>query len=121
MKMECPVCHRVGVVEQRGGSVRFVHYEYVDGKRIFTKHTVKGTDGNRMGTAMGTEKQDLSSNGRNILLAVGLRREARGPLNRKPPIRRAESRGEASKSTGPSSPLTVSIRPLGLAVAGRLP
>ena len=31
------------------------------------------------------------------MLAVGLRRGARGPLNHKTPIRWAESRGEASK------------------------
>jgi len=32
MKAECPTCHREGVVEQRGNSVRILHYEYVDGK-----------------------------------------------------------------------------------------
>jgi hypothetical protein len=94
MKVECPVCHREGVVEQRGNSVRFVHYEYIDGRRVFTRHTVKGTDGN-MGT-MGTEKTNTSVFTENRL-AVGLRRGARGPLNRKPSIGRVESLGEASK------------------------
>jgi hypothetical protein len=45
---------------------------------------------------MGTEKVDKESNGL-YLLAAGLRRGARGPLNRKPSIGRAENLGEASK------------------------
>ena len=44
---------REGTLEVRGRSNRVVHYEYVNGKRVFTKHTVKG-NGNSMGT-MGTE------------------------------------------------------------------
>jgi len=39
-----------------------------------------------------------------IFLAAGLRRGARGPLNRKPSIRRAESLGEASKIIGAPQP-----------------
>jgi hypothetical protein len=90
-KIECPVCGNVGVLEQRGNSQRVVYYKYVDGKRVFTKHTIKGT-----GAAMGTNKQDLCSNG--VLSSYGgSRRGARGPLYRKPSIRRAESLGEASK------------------------
>ena len=45
MKVVCPVCGQEGVVEQRGNSVRIVHYSWVNGKRVFMKHTVKkGTD-----------------------------------------------------------------------------
>ena len=61
MKVECPVCGQVGILEQRGNSARVVHYRYVDGTRIFTKHTLK--NGNRvgtMGTALGTEKPNTS-------------------------------------------------------------
>jgi len=79
MKVECTVCGKVGILEQRGNSVRVVHYKYVDGKRLFTKHTIKGTHENRMGT----EKQGLCSNGVYSSFG-GSRRGARGPLNRKP-------------------------------------
>lgn len=34
-------------VKQRGNSQRIVHCQYLNGKRVFEKHTVKGTDGNR--------------------------------------------------------------------------
>ncbi len=58
MKVECSVCGREGILEQRGNSSRVVHYQWEGGKRVFTKHTVKRTDGNMgtMGTALGTEK-----------------------------------------------------------------
>jgi predicted RNA-binding Zn-ribbon protein involved in translation (DUF1610 family) len=45
MKAECPVCGRVGILEQRGNSCRVVHYRYVDGERVFTKRRV--SSGNR--------------------------------------------------------------------------
>ena len=54
MKIECPQCHRIGILEVRGRSNRVVHYEYVDGKRVFTKHLIKGNGNSSMGT-MGTE------------------------------------------------------------------
>jgi hypothetical protein len=67
---------RVGILEQRGNSSRVVHYRYVDGKRIFTKHTVKGTVGNN-GNSMGTEKANTSffyqNNGGRSLAWLGLR------------------------------------------------
>ena len=51
MKMVCPVCGQEGVVEQRGNSVRIVHYSWVNGKRVFMKHTVKkGTWEQHLGT-----------------------------------------------------------------------
>jgi hypothetical protein len=87
MKVVCPVCGREGVIEQRGNSVRFVHYSWVNGKRVFMKHTVKmGTWEQRLGTENAFNSQNADS-----FLAVGLRRGARGPLNRKPSIGRAES------------------------------
>ena len=94
MKAVCPICHRVGVVEQRGGSVRFVHYEYVDGKRIFTKHTIK--NGNRMGTmgtALGTEKPNTSFFNQNL----GGRRLAWSRL------RDSDSRDPGSNPGGPTN------------------
>ena len=55
MKAVCPVCGREGVVEQRGNSVRIVHYSWVNGKRVFMKHTVK------KGTETGTWEQRLGT------------------------------------------------------------
>ena len=43
--MVCPVCGQEGVVEQRGNSVRIVHYSWMNGKRVFMKHTVKNGNG----------------------------------------------------------------------------
>jgi len=86
MKIGCPICGNVGILEQRGNSQRVVHYSYVDGKRVFTKHKIEkdtlGTMGT-MGTILGTEKQGLCLN--SVLSSYGgSRRGARGPLNRKP-------------------------------------
>jgi hypothetical protein len=63
MKVHCPICAEIGVVEQRGNSVRVIHYEWVDGKRVLVKHKVElGTVGNRrmgtVGTVLGTEKAE---------------------------------------------------------------
>ena len=61
MKSLCSVCGKEGILEKRGNSTRIIHYSWVDGKRIFAKHTVDmGTDGNRMGTTMGTERAENS-------------------------------------------------------------
>ena len=61
MKVLCPICNQVGILEQRGNSQRIVHYQYVDGKRILNKHKVNmGTNGNKMGTVMGTEKAKIN-------------------------------------------------------------
>ena len=58
MKVVCPVCNQFGILEERGNSQRIIHYQYLDGKRILTKHKVSvGTSGNKMGT----EKADPSS------------------------------------------------------------
>ena len=61
MKVLCPVCGVEGILEQRGNSSRVVHYEWVHGRRIFRKHTVK-VNGNSsmgtMGTELGTEKSN---------------------------------------------------------------
>jgi hypothetical protein len=42
MKVVCPECHKIGILEQRGNSQRVVHYRYVDSKRVFERHTVTG-------------------------------------------------------------------------------
>jgi len=60
-----------------------VHYRYVDGKRVFTKHRLEKDRLGTMGTALGTEKQGLCSNGV-LFFGGGSRWGARGPLNRKP-------------------------------------
>jgi hypothetical protein len=84
MKTKFPVCGSEGILEQRGNSQRVVHYRYVDGKRVFTKHRIeKGARLGTMGTALGTEKQGLCLN--SVLSSYGGSRwGARGPLNRKP-------------------------------------
>ena len=60
MKVECPVCGVEGILEQRGNSVRVVHYRWADGKRIFSRHTVKVDGNGSKGTVgtMGTDKCD---------------------------------------------------------------
>lgn len=56
MKVLCS-CGREGILEVRGGSSRVVHYEWVDGKRIFTRHRVVGNGGmGTVGTGLGTDK-----------------------------------------------------------------
>jgi hypothetical protein len=59
LKVLCFVCGREGILEVRGNSSRVVHYEWVNCKRIFTRHTIKA-DGNSsmgtMGTEVGTDK-----------------------------------------------------------------
>ena len=42
MKIECPVCGVIGILEVRGNSHRVLHYKgFVDGKRVYEKHSVK--------------------------------------------------------------------------------
>ena len=51
MKVQCPICNQLGILEERGKSQRIIHYQYVDGKRLLTKHKLSlGTNGNSMGT-----------------------------------------------------------------------
>ena len=55
MKVLCPKCNVQGILEVRGQSQRIIHYQYVNGKRIFSRHKVMGTVGySDMGT-VGTE------------------------------------------------------------------
>jgi hypothetical protein len=59
LKVLCSVCGREGILEVRGNSQRVVHYEWVNGRRVFARHTIKA-DGNSgmgtVGTGLGTEK-----------------------------------------------------------------
>ena len=74
MKIVCPICHVQGILEVRGQSQRVVHYQYVYGKRIFSRHKIVGTIGysmGTMGTELGTEKTGNSIFNRNM---VGLER-----------------------------------------------
>jgi len=42
MKVECPVCSRMGILEQRGNSSRVLHYKgFFNGKRVYEKHSIK--------------------------------------------------------------------------------
>jgi hypothetical protein len=49
-KSLCSVCGMEGILEKRGQSVRIIHYSWVDGKRIFSRHKLMGTVGNSLGT-----------------------------------------------------------------------
>jgi hypothetical protein len=58
----CSVCGSVGVLEVRGSSQRVIHYQYVNGKRIFSRHKIESTVGNSgMGT-VGTNNSVLGLN-----------------------------------------------------------
>jgi hypothetical protein len=62
LKVLCPVCDKQGILEQRGNSSRVVHYEWVGGRRVFTKHTVRVNGNSSMGTVgtgMGTDKYGM--------------------------------------------------------------
>ena len=53
MKIECPVCHVQGILEQRGNSARVLHYRGIfNGKRLYEKHSdkmgVMGVNGNKL-------------------------------------------------------------------------
>ena len=69
MKVECSVCGKEGILEKRGNSERIIHYSWVNGKRIFSRHKVVGTTGysnmGTMGTELGTEKKDDSVSNQN--------------------------------------------------------
>jgi hypothetical protein len=58
-KILCSVCGVVGVLEVRGNSQRVIHYQYVDGKRIFSRHKV-GTVGYRNMGTVGTDNSLLA-------------------------------------------------------------
>lgn len=79
----------MGTVEQRGNSIRVVHTDYdLNGKRIFTKHTIKGNGMGTMGTAMGTEKAEnrLISD---YNIGENLQRWGGGDSNPRPPAPQA--------------------------------
>ena len=57
VKVVCPICGKMGVLEIRGNSRRVVHYYYENGKRIFVKHTVKREQWERWEQKMGTENK----------------------------------------------------------------
>ena len=75
MKAICSVCGKEGILEKRGNSARIIHYSWVDGKRIFSRHKVMGTVGysdmGTVGTELGTEKANNSIfNGNRLNLRV---------------------------------------------------
>ena len=63
-KILCPVCNVEGILEKRGNSERIIHYSWVNGKRIFSRHNVTDavndvkTNGNR-NLEMGTNNRFL--------------------------------------------------------------
>ena len=55
MKVLCPICNQIGILEERGNSQRISHYKaFIDGKRVYEKHTIMGINGNKsMGIILG--------------------------------------------------------------------
>ena len=61
MKVLCPICNQVGILEQRGNSQRIIHYQYPGDKRTLTKHTLRmGTNRNSMGTENAEKRMNWS-------------------------------------------------------------
>ena len=47
MKIECPVCHVIGLLQQRGNSYRVQHYQgFENGKRVYQYHKVSSMEVN---------------------------------------------------------------------------
>jgi hypothetical protein len=93
MKVLCPICHCEGILEKRGNSKRIIHYQYIDGKRTFSKHTVNlemGTAMGTLGTDMGTE--NLVSNSFEKLNGAVERIRTFDRLVNSQPLYRAEPR-----------------------------
>jgi len=64
MNVECPICHMQGTLEIRGNSQRVSHYKgFIDGKRIYEKHTVLGINGNK---SLGIKNLRIGSNSRTV-------------------------------------------------------
>ena len=41
MKMNCPICNNVGLLQQRGNNYRIQHYQvFIDGKRSYLYHRI---------------------------------------------------------------------------------
>lgn len=60
MKVECPVCGRMGFVQQRGNSCRVGHYVgYRDGTSVIEWHLVK-TDGKDGKESMVKNKSEMN-------------------------------------------------------------
>jgi hypothetical protein len=52
MKIECPTCHNIGVLQQRGSSKRIQHYVgFQEGKRVYSYHKLEvnfGSNGSKL-------------------------------------------------------------------------
>ena len=51
MKKVCPVCGKIGILQQRGNTSRIIHYQWIGNKRTFIAHKVETPN-----TDMVTEK-----------------------------------------------------------------
>jgi hypothetical protein len=72
MKIECPVCHTEGVLQQRGNSYRVQHYQgFENGKRIYLYHKVKSMEVNGS-QFLGVRKPSNSLNLENMAPPIGL-------------------------------------------------
>ncbi len=76
MKVECPVCHVLGVLQQRGNSSRVQHYvSFKDGKRVYLYHKVEAmevNDGSNGSKSMEVNKACNSALLVNVAPPIGL-------------------------------------------------
>ncbi len=62
MKVECPVCHVEGILQQRGNSERIQHYlGYRDGKRVYHDHKLEVNGSNNGSKLLEVNNQNLAS------------------------------------------------------------
>jgi hypothetical protein len=62
MKVLCPVCNTLGILEERGNSKRILHYKgFLNNKRIYEKHTLGINDSEIGNKSMGINNPVLHS------------------------------------------------------------
>ena len=79
MKVKCPLCGEIGVLQKRGNSIRVIHYGYNEsGKRVFWQHTITNmvTENPKK---LVTENHKSSLKSKNTIGARGLARIGHRP------------------------------------------
>ena len=81
MKIDCPICHVQGILEQRGNSQRVLHYRgFVDGKRLYERHPL-GVNGNNGNKSLGINKainNVINQTNRGLVVQSGKTSPSRG-------------------------------------------
>ena len=64
MKVECPICHVQGLLQQRGCSQRIQHYNgFINGKRMYSYHKLEvklGSNGSKLLEVKGANASTFS-------------------------------------------------------------